>query len=148
MLDMAAVFGGAIIFIFIMAMSIVLWNAGLLGGLRRYGEMGLRLAIGERKGHIYRSLINESLIVGIIGSIFGTTFGLLFALILSKGLDFSSIMQDSNMMMSGIMKAEITAESYYIGFIPGLFATILGAALGGIGIYKRQTAELFKELQA
>ncbi len=148
MLDIAGAFGGTIIFIFIVAMSIVLWNAGLLGGLRRYGEMGLRMAIGERKGHIYRSLISESLIIGIIGSFFGTVFGLIFAILLSKGLDFSSIMQDSTMMMSGVFKAEITSASFYIGFIPGLFATILGAALGGIGIYKRQTAELFKELQA
>jgi putative ABC transport system permease protein len=148
MLDLAGAFGGVIIFIFVFAMSIVLWNAGLLGGLRRYGEMGLRLAIGERKGHIYRSLINESLIVGFIGSVFGTALGLLFAAMLSKGLDFSSIMQDSTLMMSGVFKAQITPESYYIGFIPGLFATLVGAALGGIGIYKRQTAELFKELQA
>ncbi len=52
------------------------------------------------------------------------------------------------MMMSGVFKAKITPESYYIGFIPGFFATILGSALGGIGIYRRQTADLFKELQA
>jgi putative ABC transport system permease protein len=148
MLDIMNAFGGTIIFIFVVAMSIVLWNAGLLGGLRRYGEMGLRLAIGENKGHIYRSLIKESVIVGIIGSILGTGLGLSFALLLSKGLDFSSIMQDSDIMMSPVFRAEITPTSYYIGFIPGLFATILGAALGGIGIYKRQTASLFKELQA
>lgn len=148
MLDIANAFGSVIIFIFVVAMSIVLWNAGLLGGLRRYGEMGLRMAIGERKGHIYRSLISESLIVGIIGSVIGTALGLLFAVLLSKGLDFSSLMQGSDMMMSGVFRAEITPASYYIGFIPGLFATILGAALGGIGIYRRQTATLFKELQA
>ncbi len=44
-------------FIFIGAMSIVLWNAGLLGGLRRYGEFGIRLAMGETKPKIYKSLI-------------------------------------------------------------------------------------------
>ncbi len=38
--------------VFIILMSIVLWNVGLLGGIRRYGEVGLRLAIGEHKGHI------------------------------------------------------------------------------------------------
>jgi putative ABC transport system permease protein len=148
MLDLAGAFGGAIIFIFVVAMSIVLWNAGLLGGLRRYGEVGLRLAIGERKGHIYRSLINESLIVGFIGSVLGTAIGLGLASLLSQGLDFTEIMQDSTLMMSGVFKAQITPASYYIGFIPGFFATILGSALGGIGIYKRQTAQLFKELQA
>ena len=50
-------------------------------------------------------------------------------------------------MMSNTIRAEITHVAYYIGFIPGMFSTVLGAALSGIGIYKRQTAQLFKELE-
>ncbi|HUS87274.1 MAG TPA: FtsX-like permease family protein [Bacteroidales bacterium] len=137
-----------VITIFLVAMAIVLWNAGLLGGLRRYGEMGLRMAIGEHKGHIYRSLISESLVIGIVGSVAGTAIGLFFARLLENGLDFSSMLEGSTMMMSGIYKARITPETYYIGFIPGILATFLGTALAGIGIYRRQTAQLFKELQA
>ncbi|MCI0496440.1 hypothetical protein L0Z72_15650, partial [candidate division KSB1 bacterium] len=38
--DYIASFKGLAISIFIFAMSLVLWNAGLLGGLRRYGEVG------------------------------------------------------------------------------------------------------------
>lgn len=137
-----------VISIFMIAMAIVLWNAGLLGGLRRYGEMGLRMAIGEHKGHIYRSLISESLVIGVVGSIVGTAIGLVFAKMLENGIDFSAMLEGSTMMMSGIYRAQITTETYYIGFIPGIFATFLGTALAGIGIYKRQTAQLFKELQA
>ena len=148
MLDIIGYMKGIIITIFLIAMAIVLWNAGLLGGLRRYGEMGLRMAIGENKGHIYRSLISESLVIGIVGSVTGTLVGLFLASLLEQGLDFSALMQNSNMMMSGIYRAQITPECYYIGFIPGVLATFLGTALAGIGIYKRQTARLFKELQA
>ncbi len=43
---------GIIIAAFVVAVSIVLWNAGLLGSLRRFGEIGVRLAIGEQNGHI------------------------------------------------------------------------------------------------
>jgi putative ABC transport system permease protein len=129
-------------------MSIVLWNSGLLGGLRRYGEMGLRMAIGEEKNHIYRSLITESVFIGIAGSLVGTAFGLFFASLLARGIDITDMMQNSNMMMQGVMKARITPDAYYIGFIPGIFATALGTALAGIGIFKRKTAQLFKELQA
>ncbi|MEJ2629362.1 MAG: hypothetical protein P8078_12515, partial [bacterium] len=39
-------FSSIITMVFIVIMSIVLWNAGLIGGLRRYGEIGLRLAVG------------------------------------------------------------------------------------------------------
>lgn len=137
-----------VVTVFLIAMAIVLWNAGLLAGLRRYGEMGLRLAIGEHKSHIYRSMLNESLVIGIIGSIVGTAIGLGFAKLLEQGLDFSDMLQGSTMMMSGIYRAQITTASYYVGFIPGIFATLLGTALAGIGVYRRQTANLFKELQA
>ena len=148
MLDIMGYFKSVIIGIFMMAMAIVLWNSGLLGGLRRYGEMGLRIAIGEEKRHIYRSLIIESLFIGITGSVVGTAFGLFFASLLTKGIDIGGMMQGSNMMMQGVMKARITPDAYYIGFIPGVFATALGTALAGIGIFKRKTAQLFKELQA
>ena len=35
----------------------------------------------------------------------------------------------------------------YVGFIPGLFSMLLGTALAGRGIFKRETARLFKELE-
>ncbi|KAA6300121.1 MAG: hypothetical protein EZS26_003739 [Candidatus Ordinivivax streblomastigis] len=52
----------------VVALSIVLWNAGVLGGVRRYNEFGIRLALGEGKGHIYRSLLTESVFIGIRGN--------------------------------------------------------------------------------
>lgn len=135
--------------VFIIAMSLVLWNAGLLGGLRRYGEVGLRLAMGEEKGHVYRTLIYESVVIGIIGSVIGTIFGLFFAWLLQKyGINISKMMEGSSIMMPSIIRARITPADYYLGFIPGLISTVIGTMLSGIGIYKRQTAKLFKELEA
>jgi putative ABC transport system permease protein len=137
-----------IIFIFVFAMSIVLWNAGLVGGLRRYGEFGLRLAIGENKHEIYRSLVGEALLVGLIGSVIGTGIGLLCAWPLEVyGIDARNMMRNSNMMMPSIIRAHISAATYYIGFVPGVISTVIGAMLAGIGVYKRQTANLFKELE-
>ena len=66
---------GIFIIIFVSAMSIVLWNAALIGGLRRYGEVGLRLAIGENKGHVYSSMLLESVFIGFMGSVIGTFIG-------------------------------------------------------------------------
>jgi putative ABC transport system permease protein len=137
-----------IIFIFVFAMSIVLWNAGLVGGLRRYGEFGLRMAIGESKHEIYRSLVGEALLVGIIGSVVGIIIGLLCAWPLQVyGIDARNMMKNSNMMLPSIIRAQITATTFYIGFIPGVLSTVIGASLAGIGVYKRQTANLFKELE-
>ncbi len=137
-----------VVFVFVFAMSIVLWNTGLIGGLRRYGEVGVRLAIGEEKGHIYKSMIYESALIGLVGSAFGTILGLLFAYWMQeKGIDIGSMMKGATMMMPGKFYARIVPEAYYIGFIPGLFSSTLGTMLSGIGIYKRQTASLFKELE-
>ena len=148
MLDYISRMVSIFISVFVLAMSIVLWNAGLLGGLRRYGEMGLRLAIGEFKGRVYRSLIYESIIVGLIGSVIGTIIGLGVAFYLQEvGLDFSDLMQGATVLWPGVFRAKVTAQAYYIGFIPGLISTVIGTMLSGIGIYKRQTAQLFKELE-
>jgi putative ABC transport system permease protein len=146
--DYIASFKGLAISIFIFAMSLVLWNAGLLGGLRRYGEVGLRIAIGEPKGHVYRSMIYESILIGIIGSFFGTLVGLGLSYYLqTKGVNISGMMKGATIMMPTVIRAQITPSAYFIGFLPGLISTVLGTMLSGIGIYKRKTAQLFKELE-
>jgi len=137
-----------IVMIFIIAMAIVLWNAGLIGGLRRYGEFGLRLAIGESKREIYQTLIAESFLVGVLGSVIGVILGLLLSWYFQVvGINYGEMMKDSTFLMPSIMRAHINFTTYYIGFVPGIFSTVIGAALAGIGIYKRQTANLFKELE-
>lgn len=146
--DIIEGFVGILIFIFIFAMSIVLWNTGLIGGLRRYGEVGVRLAMGEEKGHIYRSMIYEAILIGIIGSSLGTLIGLGFSYWLQEvGLNVGDMMKSSTIMMPNIFRARIETPAYYLGFIPGLFSIVLGTMLSGIGIYKRKTASLFKELE-
>jgi putative ABC transport system permease protein len=129
-------------------MSLVLWNAGLIGSLRRHGEYGLRLAIGEDKGHVYRSMMAESLLIGILGSIAGTALGLALSYYLQvKGIDISSMMKNITMMMPTVLHSQITPVSFIIGFIPGLLASVSGTAIAGLRIYKRQTSQLFKELE-
>lgn len=147
-LDVANAMGAIMVFIFVLAMSVVLWNAGLLGGLRRYNEFGVRLALGEEKEHIYRTLIYEGLLIGIIGSVVGTLIGLGASYYLQVvGLDLGEMTQRSTMMIPTIARTRITPTAFYIGFIPGVFSMVLGNALAGIAIYKRNTAQLFKELE-
>lgn len=135
--------------IFVLAMALVLWNAGLLGGLRRYGEFGVRLAMGEEKGHLYRTLIWESCFIGIAGAVAGTAVGLFFAALVQRvGINISGMMEGASMMYPSTIRTRITPTDYYIGFIPGLISTVVGAMLAGIGIYRRKTSQLFKELEA
>lgn len=149
MVDIAGAMGAIITLVFMMAMALVLWNAGLLGSIRRYGEFGVRLAMGEEKKHVFRTLIYESVMIGIAGSIVGTVLGLFFAWLMQEyGLNISDAMKSSSVMMPTVIRARITPTDYYIGFLPGIVSTVIGSALAGIGIYKRKTSQLFKELEA
>jgi putative ABC transport system permease protein len=148
MLGMIKLYMPVMVTVFIIIMSIVLWNAGLIGSLRRYGEIGVRLAMGESKGHLYRSMIAESMILGCIGTVIGTALALVLAFWLQeKGLNISQMMQSSTLLINDIIRAKITPASFVIGFIPGLLANVLGSSIAGIGIYRRHTAQLMKELE-
>ncbi|MGB9004513.1 MAG: FtsX-like permease family protein [Candidatus Aminicenantales bacterium] len=149
MVDMMNTVVGALVAIFVLAMCVVLWNAGLMGNIRRYGEIGVRLAMGEAKGRVYRSMIGESLILGFIGSLAGTALGLALAYVLqANGINFGSLFEKATLLMSTSMRARVTPVSFIIGFVPGLLATLAGASIAGLGIFKRQTSRLLKELEA
>jgi putative ABC transport system permease protein len=144
----AKMWGFLMVAVFVAMMSIVLWNAGLMSGIRRYGEVGVRLALGESKPHIYKTLLYESFFIGMVGSVIGTVFGIGSAYYLQVyGMDLSSALKGTSIMLSNVIRAKVTPTSFIIGFFPGLFGTFLGTALSGIGIFKRQTASLFKELE-
>jgi putative ABC transport system permease protein len=148
-LDFATSIYTLMLVLFILVMSIVLWNAGLMGSLRRYGEFGIRLALGEDKGRLYRTLIAEGVIIGVLGSVVGTGLGLGVAYYLqTKGLNIGSMLKNASMIITDVLRARVTPMSYVIGFIPGLAATFLGKAVSGIGIFKRQTAVLAKEFES
>jgi putative ABC transport system permease protein len=147
-LDWASQIYTLLLVFFILVMSIVLWNAGLMGSLRRYGEFGIRLALGEGKGRLYRSLILEGAAIGLLGSAVGTALGLAVSYWLQvKGLNIGTMMRNASMMVTDVLRARVTPMSWVIGFVPGLAATFLGKAISGIGIYKRQTSQLAKEFE-
>jgi putative ABC transport system permease protein len=148
LLDLASVVTGALIALFVAVMSIVLWNAGLMGSLRRYGEFGVRLAVGERYGHIYTSLLAESMAIGLIGSILGTALGLSISYYLQvQGVSIAPFLKNASLLISDVLRARVSPGSFTIGLIPGLLATILGAAISGLGIYQRKTSQLAKEFE-
>ena len=144
---MLAIMGG----VFLVVVMVVLWNMGLMNGLRRYGEVGLRLAMGESKGQVYRSMISEAVIIGLTGTVIGTGTGLaLTYYVQENGIDYTKGMEalsNSSMVMPNIFYAQVTPDLFYIGFVPGVLATVLGTMLAGLAIYKREMAQLFKELE-
>jgi len=151
MVDFNNAFMAILLGVFMTIVMIVLWNMGLMNGLRRYGEIGMRLAIGESKGQVYRSMIVEAIIIGFIGTIMGTTVGLGLTYYMQEvGIDYTKGLENltsTNIIMSNVFYAKVTPDLYYIGLIPGVLSTVLGTMLAGRAIYKREMAQLFKELE-
>jgi putative ABC transport system permease protein len=146
MFDLVGAATGLVVGIFIVAMAVVLWNAGLMGSLRRYGEIGIRLALGESKRAVYGTLLAEALLVGLAGSAAGTLAGLGVSYYLQEvGINVSGMMPNATVVIDDVLRARITPASVFVGFLPGLLATFFGAAISGLGVYKRQTAALAKE---
>ena len=147
-LDLVNSFSFIFISIFVIAMSLVLWNTGLIGGLRRYQEFGIRLALGESKKHVYSLLIIESIIIGFIGSTFGTGLGFILCYYMQEtGIDISEALTNSVVIIPSVLKAKVSSNLIYLGYIPGLISIVFGTALAGRGIFKRNTSKLFKELE-
>ena len=134
--------------VFIFILGIVLWNSGLMNGIRRYGEIGVRLAIGESNAQIYRSLLIEAGAIGFAGSVLGILLGLLLSAYFNlKGMDVSVFSRNSSLLSEDIIYTSVSLKTALSALIPGMLSTLLGAALAGIAVFKRQTSQLFKELE-
>ncbi len=135
--------------IFTFIMSLVLWNAGLLNGIHRYGEIGLRLALGETHGQLLRSLMIESLAIATLGCLAGSLLGGGFVYYLQEvGVNMGDAFVQTGMMFSDVMRGRLSLVGFLYGIVPGLAASVLGTLAAGVAIYQRSTAELFRELEA
>ena len=120
MVDFSTVALGVMAGIFLVIVMIVLWNMGLMNGLRRYGEIGLRLAIGESKGQVYRSMISEAILIGFVGTLIGTIFGISLTYYVQEfGIDYSEAINQlsTTMVMPNVFYAKVTPELYYLSLI-------------------------------
>jgi len=138
-----------IVGIFLFLMIVVLWNAGILNGVHRYGEMGIRLAMGETHSRLILSLICESFAIGIIGSVAGSALGGACTYVLQEvGLNMGDAFAKSGLMLSDVVRARLSVGGFVYGIVPGITASILGTLMSALTIYRRSEANLFRELEA
>jgi len=146
-LMMDSVFG-LMSLIFVLILGIVLWNSGLMNGIRRYGEFGVRLAVGESKRHLYGTLVLEAVTIGVAGSLIGVLLGVAVSWYFGvHGLDVSVFARTTTLMTEDVVYTELSPGDALVSLIPGVLSTVMGAALAGIAVFKRQTSQLFKELE-
>ena len=149
MTDKFNIIKGFVVGIFTFLMILVLWNAGILNGIHRYGEMGLRLAFGESHWKVIFNLGVEGLFIGILGTITGCLFGGAFAWYLQEvGINMGDSFAQSGLMINDIVRARLTTGAFIQGIVPGVFASVAGNLVASLAIFKRSEANLFRELEA
>ena len=140
---------GFVVGIFTFLMMLVLWNAGILNGIHRYGEMGLRLAFGESHWRVIFNTGIEGLFVGVLGTLAGCIFGGVFAWFLQEvGINMGDSFAQSGLMINDVVRARLTTGAFIQGVIPGVFASVAGNLIASIAIFKRTESNLFRELEA
>ena len=140
---------GFVVGIFTFLMMLVLWNAGILNGIHRYGEMGLRLAFGESHWRVIFNTGIEGLFVGVLGTLAGCIFGGVFAWFLQEvGINMGDSFAQSGLMINDVVRAKLTTGAFIQGVIPGVFASVAGNLIASIAIFKRTESNLFRELEA
>ncbi len=147
--DKFHVIQGFVVGIFTFLMILVLWNAGILSGIHRYGEMGLRMAFGEPHWKLILTLGIEGLMVGILGSAAGSIFGGAYTYFLQEvGFDMGDSFAQTGMLINDVVRARLTVGGFVQAIVPGIFASVAGTLMASLAIFKRSEANLFRELEA
>ena len=148
-MDKFRVIKGFVVGIFTFLMVLVLWNAGILSGIHRYGEMGLRLAFGEPHWRVIMTLAIEGLWIGFLGSVAGSLLGGSFAWYLQEvGLNMGDSFAQTGLMINDVVRARVTVGGFIQGIVPGIFASVAGTLVASMAIFQRSEANLFRELEA
>ncbi len=139
---------GIIVMIFSFLMVLVLWNAGLINGIHRYGEMGLRLAMGETHKALMASLALEAFAVGLVGAMAGCLVGGTVVYFLQEvGVDMGDAMAQSGLMVNDVVRGRLSVEGFIRGIVPGMTASVAGSLIASLAIFQRSEANLFRELE-
>ncbi len=93
----------------------------------RIGEFGTLMALGNRKGRIWRIIFAENLILGLLGSGAGALLGVTLALVISAvGIPMPPM---PNTNSGYIASVRVVPSEVEISFVVGLAATCLAAVL-------------------
>lgn len=122
---------------------------GLMGRLRRSDEIAIRLAIGERKVHLYWTLFLEWVFLGIAGATPGALLGVAMGYYLEgHGMDWGVLLASHyrDVLMPAQIFARVTPGSGLAGFLAGIFVVVAAMGISYFQVFRRDVAMVVKEL--
>jgi putative ABC transport system permease protein len=117
-------FGFLLLIVLIMVVLSVA-NSVYMSVFERLGEFGTMRSLGDRKSHIYRLVLTESLLLGLIGSFIGAVSGILLALGISAlGIPMPP---PPNSNVGYTAQIVVVPSNVLLAFSVGVIATVIAA---------------------
>lgn len=118
-------------------------NSVNMSVFERVGEFGTMMALGNRSGQIFRLIITESVLLGLIGSTLGVVLGVVLALTISAiGI---SMPPPPNANLGYTAHIQIVPLILLAAFAVGFGATVLAAILPARRVSKTQVVTALRQ---
>ncbi len=145
-LPMADSIYGAIMFIFLLMAGLIIVNTMIMTVMERTQEFGMLSAMGMRNRSIVMLIINEGLIIGLIGAVIGGLVGSGFGIWLEKtGLNMSKAMEGMDWPMSSVFYPDWKLSYLLIGITAGVLTAGIATLLPARRAIRMKPAEALRE---
>jgi putative ABC transport system permease protein len=107
------------------------------------GEFGTMMALGNRSSDIFRMIMIENALLGVLGSTIGLAVGVVLALIISAiGIPMPP---PPNANMGYIAHIQVVPSTLLISFSIGILATVLAAVFPARHVSRVQVVEALRQ---
>lgn len=129
MMESAGSIFGVVIFILMLMAGLIIINTMLMTILERTQEFGMLSALGMRRSRIVALILNEGLVIGIVGALLGGIVGSGLSIWMeSHGFNISAAMEGMDFPMKNVIYTDWKLIHPIIGIFVGI-ATAMGATL-------------------
>jgi len=146
LMDMADGIYGAIMFIFLLMAGLIIVNTMIMTVIERTQEFGMLRAMGMNNRGIMMLIINEGLIIGLVGAVIGGLLGSGLAIWLEKtGLNMSKAMEGMDWPISGVFHPDWNLTHLIIGITVGVLTAGIATLFPARRAIRMNPAEALRE---
>ncbi|MEK6736474.1 MAG: ABC transporter permease [Pseudomonadota bacterium] len=134
---------GVLQFIILIMVILSVANSINMNIFERVGEFGTMMALGNRSDHVFKLILSEGMLLGLIGSSLGVAVGIILALIISAiGIPMPP---PPNANIGYIAQIQIVPSVLALSFVIGLVAAILASILPARHVSRIQVVEALRQ---
>ena len=134
---------GVLQFIILIMVLLSVANSVNMSIFERTGEFGTMMALGNPSSYIFKLIVSESILLGLLGSCLGVGIGVLLALVISAiGIPMPP---PPNANLGYMAQIQIVPSVLLLSFMIGLGATVLASLLPARQVSRTQVVEALRQ---